>query len=348
MRAALVFALAALVLPAAAFAGTGKQYVLPHPGRERCKVHYVKKVERVKRREHHRTVKARETFCIYVAPKPATPPTAPPATVVASRTAHLHAHLDPSFVQSPTNPFAITYSYSASASYSTEGVSEESPEPNLPEGVLNLYADGLLACSINVGGNVTGGECPTHETMGPHTVVVTYTSGQTSATETSIETVSPFPVASTTTTLSLGARECETKEEVMADTEQAIEHSCTYTVTASSSQPGQEVALLLVGTAASFDAYRAVGYGPPSITLPAHGTCKITVTSWQSYWHWAWSASGSANCPGSATEGPEGVQHLQPFEPVWQLAAQGSANPGFGEGGGGWTASESGAQTLTS
>jgi hypothetical protein len=339
--------LATLLVPAVAQATT-KQYVLPHPKREHCRVHYVKKVERVKRREHHRTVKVRETFCIYVAPKPATPPTTPPATVVAPRTAHLHAHLDPSFVQSPTNPFAITYSYSASASYSTGGVSEESPEPNLPEGVLNLYADGLLACSINVGGNVTGGECPTHETMGPHTVVVTYTSGQTSATETSIETVSPFPVASTTTSLSLGARECETKEEVMADTEQAIEHSCTYTVTASTSEPEQVVTLLLKGTAASFDAYRPAGYGPPSITLPAHGTCTITVTSWQSYWHWAWSASGSANCPGSATEGPEGVQHLQPFEPVWQLAAQGSANPSFGEGGGGWTASESEAQTLTS
>jgi hypothetical protein len=60
-RTALIFALAALVLPAAASASTGKQYVLLHPGREHCRAHYVKKVERVKGRK--------EIVCVYVAPK---------------------------------------------------------------------------------------------------------------------------------------------------------------------------------------------------------------------------------------------------------------------------------------
>ena|SRR5271155_4804110 len=63
-RTTLIVVLAALVLPAAASASTGKQYVLPHPRRERCKAHYVKKVERIKGRK--------ETVCVYVAPKPAT------------------------------------------------------------------------------------------------------------------------------------------------------------------------------------------------------------------------------------------------------------------------------------
>lgn len=58
MRKALIFALAALAFPAAASASTSKQYVLPHPKREYCKAHYVKKVKRVKGRQ--------ETVCTYV------------------------------------------------------------------------------------------------------------------------------------------------------------------------------------------------------------------------------------------------------------------------------------------
>jgi hypothetical protein len=69
----------------------------------------------------------------------------------------VHDRLDPSFKQSPSNPLAVTYSFSASA---TEWVDGSERPTSLPAGFLNLYSDGLLACSINVGGSVTGGECP--------------------------------------------------------------------------------------------------------------------------------------------------------------------------------------------
>jgi hypothetical protein len=110
----------------------------------------------------------------------------------------LHAHLDPSFTRDPTNPFQVTYAYSASATTETinlgadhtQGAPEATP---LPEGVLNFYSNGVLACSINVGGAAAGGECPViYAGLGRQTVTTVYLSGELSATETAIEEVSPF------------------------------------------------------------------------------------------------------------------------------------------------------------
>jgi hypothetical protein len=196
-----------LAFPAAA-AGIKpvKQYVLKHPKHGHCRKNYWKRVETVKKREHHKTVKVKEAFCVYITPKetaakaPATTtPTHSSPTPVGLVT--LHAHLDPSFVQSATNPLAVTYRYSASATETINGV--PNPNPNLPSGVLNLHSDGLLVCSINVGGSTTGGECPvTYGTTGAHTVVTTYVAGTTSATETDTEQINPF---STTTAIAASA-----------------------------------------------------------------------------------------------------------------------------------------------
>jgi hypothetical protein len=49
---------------------TTKQYVLPHPKREHCRAHYVKRVETYKLHGH----KVKGTYCVYVAPKPAAKP----------------------------------------------------------------------------------------------------------------------------------------------------------------------------------------------------------------------------------------------------------------------------------
>jgi hypothetical protein len=210
-RSAFLVALAAsLIVPTAVQAKPAKQYVLKHPKHEHCKAHYTRKVEKVKVREHGRMVKVRETFCVYIVPKkapvtattpagttltPTTPTPASPAPIVT-----LQAHLDPSFVQNPSNPLAVTYSYSASATETVDGVPK--PTPSLPSGILNLYSDGLLKCSINVGGSTTGGECSVTSTIGAHTVVTTYISGSTSATETDTEQINPF---TTTTTLNVSA-----------------------------------------------------------------------------------------------------------------------------------------------
>jgi len=188
----------ALIAIALSLASSGiaqaKQYVLKHPKREHCKAHYVRKVEHVKKREHGRLVKVKETVCVYAAPKPSVKvaPTPPLAALPPARALHLKAHLDPSFTRDPSDPFKVTYAYSASATVetaalATAAITESTP---LPEGVLSLYNDGLLACSINVGGSATGGECPVaYSKLGEHTVTTIYSSGATSATETSVENI---------------------------------------------------------------------------------------------------------------------------------------------------------------
>ncbi len=208
-------------------AKTVDQYVLK--SHHHCKAHYVKKVERVKVKKHGHTRVVSETFCVRPASKKVLPevvtPTTPPALVGAPSTSlvpalapgHvetvLHAHIDPSFVQSPTNPYKVTYQYSASASEGSSGT----PVASLPEGVLNLFSDGLLACSINVGGQVMGGECTvTYAKLGEHGVIVTYTSGTSNGTETYVEHIEPFPtviVEKPTTTKASGQVQCLVEEE---------------------------------------------------------------------------------------------------------------------------------------
>ena len=103
-------------------------------------------------------MKLKETFCAYVAPKKAAAKAPTPSAPASVGIVTLHVHLDPSFVQSPANPLAVTYSYSASATEAVNGVTN--PISDLPSGILNLYSDGLLKCSISVGGPTTGGEYP--------------------------------------------------------------------------------------------------------------------------------------------------------------------------------------------
>jgi hypothetical protein len=162
-----------------------KSYVLPK--HHRCRAHYVKRVEKVKRREHGRTIKVKRTVCVYVAPKVVphvAPVVAGPSATVASPASPsftLRARLDPSFTQNPSHPLAVTYDYSASAQRLTDGVSQA--EPDLPSGVLELYSDGLLACSMDVGGSTGEGECPVgYSSYGEHTVIVVYLSGEASGT----------------------------------------------------------------------------------------------------------------------------------------------------------------------
>lgn len=81
-----ILAFGALALPTLASATPHKSYVLRHPNREHCKAHYVEKVERVKVREHHKTVKVKETFCVYQAPKPAPAPKLTPTFTLVTAT----------------------------------------------------------------------------------------------------------------------------------------------------------------------------------------------------------------------------------------------------------------------
>lgn len=139
-----------------------KQYTPTHAS-AKCRAHYVK---RHRGKHHHKVV------CVYVAPKTA-----------ATKT--LASHIDPTFTQ---DGLVAAYSFSASATQTVDGVT--SPVASLPNGVLDLYSDGLLECSLNVGGAVTGGTCAvTYTAYGTHTVVVTYTSGTLSNTDTETATI---------------------------------------------------------------------------------------------------------------------------------------------------------------
>lgn len=196
-----------LSVPAASAATPSHpSYALGHA--KKCKVDFVKKT--AWHDVHGKRVHYVE--CIYhapvqttsiVTPAPVTPPlgVATPAPVVS-----LQAHLDPTFVQSPTNPLAVTYDYSASATETVNGVMQ--PAQALPTGILNLYSDGLLICSMNVGGATTGGLCPiTYSSAGNHSVITTYDSGSSTASETDIETISQF---STTTVANVTQTSCNT------------------------------------------------------------------------------------------------------------------------------------------
>lgn len=193
-------AIVALLPSAAASARVIKQYV-PKP-HAKCRAHYARRRKLVKR--HGR--KVRETVCVYIAPK-ATPHISAPSTGSGSSTAvipqptpavTIGAHLNPTFAQGPTNPLAVTYTYGASATQTVDGVT--TPDTNLPPGILDLYSDGLLVCSINVGGSTTGGQClVTYQTTGAHTVIVTYVTGLGSATETDTEQINPLGTVTTLT-----------------------------------------------------------------------------------------------------------------------------------------------------
>lgn len=195
-----------------ALAGVPKRYVLNHPGREHCRAHYVERHIERKRRVHGRTVKLHVTVCVRKVPKQ--------PVRRATGAVKLKAKLDPSFKQSPTDPLAVTYRYSATATETVKG--DTVSKTDLPNGVLNLYSDGLLVCSKPVGGGVTGGECAvTYGAFGSHVVIVTYYAGTLAGTVTEVEHIQPF---STQTTLRLsGPREC-------ANTMGGVEmESCTYT-----------------------------------------------------------------------------------------------------------------------
>jgi hypothetical protein len=187
MRQALTAAaLVMLALPGAASAHAKPKTV-------HCKNGYARETRNVKERRHGKTIRLRVPVCVKRKASK-TIPKMPPSSPAPQRTIKLHAHLDPSFTRDPTDPFKVTYAYSASATSETlsDGVALDAPvEPApLPEGVLQLFSDGNLACAINVGGSTTGGECPIeYSKLGQHTVTTIYASGATSATETQVENV---------------------------------------------------------------------------------------------------------------------------------------------------------------
>ncbi len=342
-------ALVTLSVCGAAQASTVKQYVLRHPKHEHCKAHYVKKIETVKKREHGRAVKLRETVCVYVKPKaaatmPASTPTAPAPTV------SLKARLD-SVEQSPANPFAVTYIYSASATETLSGITK--PAPTLPQGVLDLYADGLLACSINVGASTASGECPVRESMGAHTIIVTYTSGAASATETTVQQIEPFATAATSTTLQVTDEGCTVTATPLIE---GTNTTCVYTMAVSFDEPDGPVPSGEVTRHFSGAGKVSDVSGEHEATLATSfrmasgsSSCAVTMETTKYAPHAAAinksTISGSPGCPGAFYDDGNSERYVAVTS--WTIVAQGAAGGGFGEGGGGWLPSESSPQAVT-
>lgn len=134
------------------------------------------------------------------APAPAAP-SATTTTTAVPPVVTLGASLDPSFVQRPTNPLQVTWSYSATATQTSGGTVQTLS--SLPSGVLELFSDGSLVSSVNVGGTVDGTQATvTYAAYGTHTVDVVYDAGSASGTTGTESYVIPGPLA-TTTDLSL-------------------------------------------------------------------------------------------------------------------------------------------------
>jgi hypothetical protein len=186
-----------------------REYQLRHPAREHCRAHYRRATKTVRVRRHGRRLRVRRTFCVR---RPSGPAAAQPGAIVTQ------VHLGPP-AQTPNEPLRVTYSFSATAS---EQAGATKKPVALPKGVIELFDAGNLLCAVNVGGAVTGGNCPaTYENFGAHTIVVTYL-GLSNSTETQTEQVNPFP---TSTTLALeGPYKCAANHETEPEAE-----SCWWT-----------------------------------------------------------------------------------------------------------------------
>ena len=195
MKRVLAIAILLLSIPVSAGALTWHghaAYVLRNH-HARCATNYHRETIRVKGK--------RVVGCVYERPvttvdNPVPLPTttttstttpAPPQTPVVS----LSAHIDPTFTQSPSNPLAVTYAASASATVTTNGV--PAPDPSLPSGVLDLFSDGSLECSTNVGGSVSSANCPvTYSAFGKKVITTEYISGTLTGTDTETDTILPY------------------------------------------------------------------------------------------------------------------------------------------------------------
>ena len=180
MRKATLILIALLSLAFATSASA--QTYIPKKGHA-CKSGYIRK-EVTKRelkgkRPHRRVIRVKVRECVSVAK---TKPGATPVGITTPTVAPtITAHLDPTFTQDPDDPLDVTYNYSASAQ--SQLTDTQPVQVNLPAGILNLYSNGLLACSLNVGGSTAGGDCPvTYAAYGDESIIVTYESGTTSAT----------------------------------------------------------------------------------------------------------------------------------------------------------------------
>jgi hypothetical protein len=188
-----------LLFSASLYAGSALGAPAAQAKTTHCRAGYVRKVTHVRRRRHGHVVRVRKVVCVRAKKVVAKP----------RPTVRYVAKVDPTFVQNPSNPLAVTYSYSASASAIVNGQATDlAAIGQLPAGVLNFYSAQApggpesLYCSANVGGASIGASCPiTYAATGTYEVTTQYVPNAASAvTETDQETIPPFATTTTVTT----------------------------------------------------------------------------------------------------------------------------------------------------
>lgn len=227
-------------------------YALGHA--KKCRVDFVKRTERHKVDGKEK----RYVACVYQAPEVLVPvtsviPTTTPTTAPTAPTPSYsyEAHVDPTFTQGAL-PLDVTYSYSAGATETLNGVKTDMAQAgSLPGGVLQLFSDGLLACSINVGGGTNSGQCPvTYSTYGNHQVVTTYNlNGVAPVTETDSENIEPFASTTTVGAATVGAETVDSSNNYAVTVTFPVTISGAGAVpTGSISGPGLSCTVLTAGS----------------------------------------------------------------------------------------------------
>lgn len=185
---------------------------------KKCRTDFVKKTEK----HEVRGKGVRYVACVYRAPTKKTvtpvinpaPVSAPtsqtvtPTTVAPTPSYSYSSHVDPSFVQSPSNPMDVTYTFTADATETLGAAQFDTDQQGtLPGGILDLTSDGSLACSINVGGATDGGNCfVPYTSFGTHQVITEYfPNGTTPVTETDHPDIEPFSTSVSISTPFLGS-----------------------------------------------------------------------------------------------------------------------------------------------
>ncbi len=109
---AMLLAVVMLVFPGSALAS--REYVLKHPGREHCRVHYVKRSRTVRRKTHGRPARVRLTVCVYVRPTPRPPTQAAPVSTPTMPSSTPMPTPTPATPTPKAEPFTTTTSLTAS------------------------------------------------------------------------------------------------------------------------------------------------------------------------------------------------------------------------------------------
>lgn len=247
-------------------------------------------------------------------------------------------------VQNPANPFEATYSYSADAIATAGYRSSDLAEiGKLPNGVLQLLSGGSAACSMDVGGRATGGDCTIdYSTLGQHFVTARY--------EPEIATVNaPFETAAAT----IGAYSTSTAENIVKDGSSQVvsmgnstEYEATYTVTAETvDQYGYAVALSngswtfeLSGLADDGNTFQTT-ITPP----PGQVSCVITIEATLTDDYTSQSSSvSSPDCSGGLDTGNAGEPPTRPGNnvPGWFVTTE------FTSSSAGFSGSSSGGQDI--